>query len=75
MHILLDEARYQKVMREAQRRGISVGAVIRQAIDDLPIAQEQRRSALERILAAEPMPVPADPTELRDELNRAHERS
>jgi hypothetical protein len=75
VQILLDDERYQKVSHEAERRGVSVAAVIREAIDHLPTAAEQRRTAIEAILAAAPMPVPADPAELRRELDAAHDRT
>ena len=74
LQILLDEERYQKVAHEANRRGTSVAAVIREAIDRLPADLEQRRAAIAAILAAEPIPLPADPAELRHELDEAHDR-
>jgi hypothetical protein len=74
VQILLDDERYQKVTREAKRRGVSIAAVIREALDRLPADAEVRRTAIDAILAAEPMPVPANPTELRRELDNAHDR-
>jgi len=76
LQLLLDADRYRKVEREARRRGTSVAAVIRSAIDQIPSSEdwERRRAALEAILAAEPMPVPADPADLRRELDDAHDR-
>jgi hypothetical protein len=74
LQILLDEERYQKVVREADRRGTSVAAVIRVAIDRLPDTSEQRRAAIAAILGAEPMAVPDDPADLRRELDDAHDR-
>jgi len=74
LQILIDEERYDKLAREARRRGVSVAAVIRDAIDRLPMDDERRRAALARILAAEPMDVPLDPAEIRHELDRAHDR-
>jgi len=71
--ILLDEARYRKVTREAERRGTSVASVIREAIDRLPDDLEKRRAAIEAILAAEPVPVPDDPEDLRREIDAAHD--
>jgi hypothetical protein len=69
LQILLDDARYQRVAAEASHRGVSVAAVIREAIDRaLPATAPQRRAAAERILSAPDMPVPADPSELRAEL-------
>jgi hypothetical protein len=74
LQILLDEERYQRVMREAKRRGISAGAVIRESIDELPDDLERRRAAIDSILAADPMPVPGDPANLRAELDAGHDR-
>lgn len=68
VQILLDEERYQKVAREAKRRGVSVAAVVREAIDRLPSDAERRRAAIAAVLAAQPTPMPADPAELRREL-------
>lgn len=75
VQILLDEARYRKVSEEARRRGVSIGAVVRSAIDRLPdpAELEKRRALLEKILAAEPMEVPDDPADLRRELDAAHD--
>jgi hypothetical protein len=74
VHLLLDERRYQRVAREASRRGSSVAAVIRDAIDRLPTDADARREAVAAILAADPMPVPADPMDLRREIEEAHDR-
>lgn len=74
VHLLLDESRFRKVTGEARRRQVSVALVIREAIDRLPAMADQRRAAIADVLAAEPMPVPADPAELRRELDTAHER-
>lgn len=75
VQLLLDEVRYRKVAREATRRGVSVASVIRDAIDRLPADADRRRDAIEAILAAQPMPLPADPAELRRELDMAHDRT
>ena len=70
--LLLDRARYRKVATEAERRGVSVAEVIRQAIDAMPVQAERRRAAIDAILAAPPMDVPDDPAELRRESDEAH---
>ncbi len=75
VQLLLDEPRFRKVAGEAGRRHVSVAAVIREAIDRLPAGADQRRAAIAEILAAEPMPLPADPAELRRELDVARERA
>jgi hypothetical protein len=74
VQILLDEPRYRKVSGEARRRRVSVAAVIRDAIDELPVSDDLRRRAVAEILAAEPMSLPVDPADLRRELDTAHER-
>ncbi len=74
VQILLDDERYQKVAREAKRRGVSIAAVIREALDRLPADAAVPRTAIDAILAAESMSVPADPAELRRELDAAHDR-
>lgn len=74
VHLLLDESRYRKVAGVARRRKVSVASVIREAIDRLPTEADRRRAAIAEVLAAEPMALPADPAELRHELDDAHER-
>jgi hypothetical protein len=71
--IMLDDDRYRKLEREAERRGVSIATVIRDAIDRMP-SEERRRAAMAFILAAEPMPLPEDPMDLRRELDEAHDR-
>jgi hypothetical protein len=73
VQILLDDARYQKVAGEARRRGVSIAAVIREALDRLPADAELRRTSIDAILAAEPMAVPAEPAGLRHELDAGHD--
>jgi hypothetical protein len=75
VHLLLDEPRYRKVAGEARRRHVSVATVIREAIDALPADEDQRRAAIAEILAADPMPVPLDPADLRREIEAGHERT
>jgi hypothetical protein len=75
VQILLDDERYQKVSREAAARGISIAAVIRDAIDQIPSNADQRRAAIAAILDAPAMPVPEDPADLRRERERARSRS
>jgi hypothetical protein len=71
LQILLDEARYQRLAAEAAARGVSVAQVIRDAIDrGVGNSPVDRAAALRRILAAEPMPVPDDPANLRAELEQ-----
>lgn len=74
VQILLDEPRYRKIAAEAHRRRVSVATVVREAIDQMPPDADQRRASIARILAATPIPVPADPAELRRELDMARDR-
>jgi len=74
VHLLLDEPRYRRVAREASRRGVSVAAVIREAIDRMPSDRDMRRDAIAAILDAGPMPVPKDPADLRRELDSDRDR-
>jgi hypothetical protein len=75
VQLLLDEPRYRKLTDAARRRRVSVAAVIRDAIDQLPADTEQRRAAIAEVLAAEPMALPSDPAELRREIDAAHDRA
>jgi hypothetical protein len=75
VQLLLDQPRYRKATGEARRRHVSLAAVIREAIDRLPAEADRCRAAIADILAAEPMPLPADSAELRRELDGAHERT
>lgn len=75
LQILLDDARYQRVASEARHRGVSVAAVIREAIDRaLPATGPRRRAAAELILGAPDMEVPAEPGDLRAELEELRGR-
>jgi plasmid stability protein len=56
--ILLDDDLHARLRETAASRGISLGALIREAIDEkLSRAQEARAKAIDRLLAAPPMPV------------------
>jgi hypothetical protein len=70
LQILLDEARYRRISAAAKARKISVAAVIRDAIDQaLPAVDlETKRRAADALLAAEPIPLPDDPAELKREI-------
>lgn len=70
LQILLDEERYGRLARRAAERGTSIATLVREAVDArYPPVDPQKRAAARRILAADPMPVPADPAELRQEIN------
>jgi Ribbon-helix-helix protein, copG family len=66
--ILLDPERFERLSHEARARGISVAALIREAIDRAyPRTSTAKARAAGRILSAPDMPVP-DPAGLRSEL-------
>ncbi|HXE45922.1 MAG TPA: CopG family transcriptional regulator [Conexibacter sp.] len=68
LQILLDDDRHERVNAAARERGVSVAAVIRDAIDrGLPSADRRRADAARRLLDAPDMTVP-DVADLRSEL-------
>jgi len=75
LQILLDDDRHRRLVAEAERRSVPVAVVVRDALDRaLASNPDERRAALAAILAAEPMPVPDDPAELKREIaeSRSH---
>lgn len=69
LQILLDGDRRRRLEHEASARGVSVAALIRDAIDlAYPSTADERRRAGAVVLDAEPMDVP-DPAGLRAELD------
>jgi hypothetical protein len=71
LQILIDEERHERVLAVAKDRGMSVGAVVREAIDrGLGAPDTQRQAAGELILQAEPM----DVGDLLDELDELRAR-
>ena len=56
--LLLDDDLHRRLREIAAQRGISMGALIREAIDEkLAQAQDDRDEAIDELLAAESMPV------------------
>jgi plasmid stability protein len=56
--LLLDDDLHQRLRKIAAARGISLGALIREAIDEkLASVQDVRARAIDKLLAAPPMPV------------------
>ncbi len=56
--LLLDDELHRRLRETAAERGISMGALIREAIDEkLSRVQNARAKAFAKLLAAEPMPV------------------
>jgi len=72
--ILLDDERFERLASEARVRGVSVAALIREAIDRaFPAIDPAKARAAERILSAPDMPVPDQPG-LRAELEELRGR-
>ena len=68
LQILLDDERHRRISALARERGVSVAAVVREAIDNgLAGPGGRRRAAASRLLSAPDMTVP-DPQGLRSEL-------
>jgi plasmid stability protein len=56
--LLLDDDLHRRLRESAAQRGISMGALIREALDEkLSRTQDVRAEAIDGLLAAEPMPV------------------
>lgn len=74
LQVLIDPLQHERLAKEAERRKVSVGTIVREAIDArYPSDAEERRAALRRALDAEPMEVPS-PQELRAELDEIRGR-
>ena len=60
LQVLIDDERYERLHALAADRGVSVGTLVREAIDRGLASPDRRRAAAgARILAAAPMPVPS----------------
>jgi plasmid stability protein len=56
--LLLDDDLHRRLRETAAQRGISMGALIREAVDEkLSRVQDDRARAIDELLAAEPMEV------------------
>lgn len=76
LQVLVDAERYARLEALAQERGTSIGAIVREAIDrGLSDPSSRRGAAGRRLLSAAAMPVPADPADLRAELDAARDRT
>ncbi len=74
LQVLIDDERHRRLEAEAARRGVAVAVLVREALDAAyPTTADERRAAADRILAADPMPVP-DVAELRRELEELRGR-
>ncbi|MDQ3305791.1 MAG: antitoxin [Actinomycetota bacterium] len=69
LQVLVDEARYERLVRQASTRGTSIAALVREAIDSrYPEIDPRTETASRSILSADAMPVPTDPGELKREI-------
>lgn len=70
LQVLIEPEQYERLRREAERRGMAVGALVRESIDrTVPPDLERRQAAWERLMSLKPIPVPDDPAELEAELD------
>lgn len=74
LQVLIEEEQWARLVAAAEERRVSVGALVRDAIDlAVPGGRDARRAAATAVLEAEPMPVP-DVAALRDELDEVRGR-
>lgn len=74
LQVLIESAQRDRLEQAASARGVSVAALVRDAIDVVyPPRAQTRRASAAAILEAEPMDVP-DVAELRAELERLRGR-
>jgi len=74
LQVLIDEERHQRIVKVARERGVSMSAVVREALDRGRLdPQSRRRAAGERLLEAADMAVP-EPPDLRAELEELRGR-
>ncbi len=59
LHVLLDDDRFERLQRLSAERGVSIGSLVRRAVDvAFPIDGERRSAAATAILDAGAMPSP-----------------
>ncbi len=74
LHVLLDDERFERLAHLAEQRSVSVGALVRRAIDvAYPAGGERRSAAAAAILEARAGPSPML-DELRTELDDLRRR-
>jgi hypothetical protein len=70
LQVLIAPEQFRRLEQHARERGISVGAVVRASIErTIDSTPARRLEALERILAAPSVALPADPADLERELD------
>jgi hypothetical protein len=74
LQVLVEPSQYDSLEREAARRGVSVGEVVRIGIDLICDPNRQARAeAVERLFAMPPLDLPDDPDELEAELDAMYD--
>lgn len=74
LQVLVERAQYRALESAAADRGVSIASLVREAIGQyLATDPQARRTAGERLLHADPMPV-GSPLELRAELDELRGR-
>jgi hypothetical protein len=74
LQVLVEPSQYDSLEREAARRDVSVGEIVRLSIDAFcDPNQESRAAAMKRFLAMPPLDLPDDPAELEAELNAMYD--
>lgn len=70
LQVLVEPEQFRRLEAEARARRVSVGALVRTAIDSVaPERADARRRAFEELDAVDPLRVPADPDDLERELD------
>ena len=76
LQVLIDPDQYERLRREAEARGLPIGALVREAIDrTVPPREEERRAALDYLMQIEPIAVPDDPADLEAEIRAMYDRA
>lgn len=74
LQVLIEPSQSARLHQVAQRRGVPVAVVVRDAIDaEIGRVSQARQAAAKRILAFEPIDVPLDPNDLEDEIARQYD--
>ena len=72
LQVLIDPALWERLESEAERRAVSIGMLVREAIEErYPRSIEERRAALEAVLQAPTMEVPEPGALLREREARS----
>ena len=70
LQVLVEPTQYDRLARYASERGVSVGEVVRDAIDRVATPDRDARSAaLARFLGAPQVALPENPADLEAELD------